>query len=441
MKPLLDVIVVTYDNVEMLMSALHGYNQSIQEPLANCVHYWVVNNGKAPLKNYIGGDQLVTVLEPGENLGWEGGLKYALERTKAPFVLFSNDDIRPLQGANDWMWKMLNLMNDPSVGAVGPSSNYVMGPQNIFNDSIFQILDVKYLIGFCMLVRRDALEKAGGVDTTLPGGDDIDLSIRLRDAGYRLLCRRDCFVYHHGSVTGNRLQAGYWNSDTMQEKTNMALIRKHGMFKFWETLLAGWQTAERYDMWSYSKDDIEGMLCSKYAEGDKVLELGCGGRKTVPHSIGVDMAKKGAQIPFVSMENETCIADIQADVSSHLPFDANSQDTIIARHILEHCQDPLGTMAEWNAVLKPGGKLIIAVPDPTLKNTILMNPEHIISFSPSSLNNMAACCGFRAYASHVDVNHVSFVSVYEKVGDPYFRINKAEKTQHPLAAAYGEVAA
>jgi len=31
-----------------------------------------------------------------------------------------------------------------------------------------------------MLVRRDALKKAGGIDITLLGGDDFDLSIRLQ---------------------------------------------------------------------------------------------------------------------------------------------------------------------------------------------------------------------------------------------------------------------
>ncbi len=40
-----------------------------------------------------------------------------------------------------------------------------------------------------------------------------------------------------------------------------------------------------------------------------------------------------------------------------------SQDFVIARHFLEHCQDPIGTLKQFFRVLKPGGIAYLAIPD------------------------------------------------------------------------------
>jgi cellulose synthase/poly-beta-1,6-N-acetylglucosamine synthase-like glycosyltransferase len=109
-----------------------------------------------------------------------------------------------------------------------------MGIQNIFATGTQNVVAVNFLVNFCCMVRRSALEKAGGIDDTLPGGDDLDQSIRLRKAGYRLLCNKNTFVYHHGFKTVERVHGdstiqGGWNSVQMMERTNFALINKHGL--------------------------------------------------------------------------------------------------------------------------------------------------------------------------------------------------------------------
>jgi GT2 family glycosyltransferase len=81
-----------------------------------------------------------------------------------------------------------------------------MGLQNIFNINTEPQYSVSMLIGFCVLVRKEALEKVGGVDASNPNcGDDLDLSIRLTDAGYKLVVDKSVFIFHHGFKTGERL--------------------------------------------------------------------------------------------------------------------------------------------------------------------------------------------------------------------------------------------
>lgn len=437
MNPFIDVIIPTYNNPQQLVSCLQSIFMSSHDCLKNLMRVVVVNNGDSKLSGVIQERSNLKVIECGKNLGWEGGLKRGLEESKSRIVVFANDDIRFVQGYKFGLWAMLSLLNDPSVGAVGPCSNFVMGQQNIFVDSYNVILDVKFLIGFFMMLRREVLEKVGGIDHTLPGGDDIDLSIRLRDAGYRLLCRRDVFLYHHGAQTGQRVYEGYWNSPQMQEKTNLAIIRKHGMLKFWETMIMGPHVSSEYSDGIYKGEDVEGDVCRKFVIGHNVLEVGCGGKKTVAHAVAVDYYGAGEDIPFAEHRTVKSVADITADVSRDMPALDGTQDTIIARHILEHCQDTLGTLSVWNRMLKVGGRLIVAVPNNELGNTIMMNPEHILSFVPSSLSKLGKASGFKKIFEKTDINGVSFVMVFEKEFVPDFDIPNA--TILPRAAMEMEV--
>ena len=92
----------------------------------------------------------------------------------------------------------------------------------------------------------------------------------------------------------------------------------------------------------------------------------------------------------------------------------------------------------WNTALRPGGALIIAVPNNALGNTIIMNPEHITSFVPSSLTNAASCVGFRLKQVYTKVNGVSFVSVFEKVAEAPEHVLPVEGTVMPQAACREE---
>lgn len=169
---------------------------------------------------------------PGQNNGWMRGVNYGLEsRGRHPYFTMANDDLLFPQDKQFWPRTIALFEGDPKVMGVGPISNYVMGPQFQGVQLPGQVGEVSYLIGFCATYRTSVLEVVGPLDTTLPGGDDLDLSIRVRREGGKLLCDRRSFVYHYGSVTGNRVHSD-WDTHESQLKTANALILKHG-FKGW----------------------------------------------------------------------------------------------------------------------------------------------------------------------------------------------------------------
>ena len=196
----------------------------------------VVNNGAPGSCDWIEQPH-VDVLEVGQNLGWERALQRGLDFSRLPLALFLNDDTLFLRTQRNWLKHLVNDLDDPQVAAAGPSSNLVAGPQSTTAQYPAPRYVARYLIGFCLLVRRSALDEVGGIDTTLPGGDDIDLSIRLRQAGHALVCDRRAFVYHYGYKTGTRVHGGPavpggWNSQQMIARTRDTLIAKHGQTAF-----------------------------------------------------------------------------------------------------------------------------------------------------------------------------------------------------------------
>jgi SAM-dependent methyltransferase len=54
--------------------------------------------------------------------------------------------------------------------------------------------------------------------------------------------------------------------------------------------------------------------------------------------------------------------DYVADVRK-IPLEDNSVDEIFASHVLEHTEWRDDVLKEWERVLKPGGKIMVAVPD------------------------------------------------------------------------------
>ena len=54
----------------------------------------------------------------------------------------------------------------------------------------------------CMLTRRDVFEALGGFDDALAVGyQDVDLCLRARNQGYRIICSAEAALFHHESVS------------------------------------------------------------------------------------------------------------------------------------------------------------------------------------------------------------------------------------------------
>lgn len=74
--------------------------------------------------------------------------------------------------------------------------------------------------------------------------------------------------------------------------------------------------------------------------------------------------------------------DIIADAELLETIPDESQDFIIANHVIEHMRNPIQALLNWQRVLKPGGHLFLAAPDKRCtfdRERPYTNFEHIVS--------------------------------------------------------------
>lgn len=411
-KPTFSIIIPTWNLPEYFNPCVESISKTgVLDGLGELI---IVNNGVQNMDSLKDWPN-TKVLSPGKNLGWEGGLALGLQHAKGDFICFQNDDTFIPHATKDFYSQLLWPFQNKNVAAVGPTTTVASGWHSIFRNSTPRTLtEVTYLIFFTVMIRRSDMELAGGIDTSAPGGDDFDLSIRLRQLGKSIVVNPDAFIIHHAFKTGERVRGTSdkpfgWNSKEMSDRTNRWLIQKHGFKTYMETIRG----------FSYNINelpDLEGETVLRFVRGEKIVELGCGYRKTVPQAIGVDHTAKG-EFPSNLHEGKKSVADIEADVTKRLPRKLLGSDTAIARHILEHSINTVQTLKHWNEIIKMGGRLIVAVPNQEIINSIPLNPEHVHAFTPDSLKLIMELCGFKQIETVDPKNGISFISCFEKVLD------------------------
>lgn len=166
----------------------------------------------------------VRVLRNARNLGYAPAVNQGLAVLPGRDVLLLNNDVVVTPG---WLGGLLALLReDGTTGLVGAVSDYARDPQLIqtppYGDNVEAMLafairraaercgdrsEGRRLSGFCMLLRRELIERIGGLDERFVPGffEDDDYSVRATLAGYRIRVAQDVFVHHVGNRTFKQL--------------------------------------------------------------------------------------------------------------------------------------------------------------------------------------------------------------------------------------------
>jgi GT2 family glycosyltransferase/SAM-dependent methyltransferase len=222
-----DIIIPVYRGRTETMACLNSVLAS--QALLRCNTEIVVINDASPQDDLVAdlqelaSAQQITLVEQPENLGFIRTMNRAMALHPQRDVVWLNADTRV---TGNWLDRLRGIANkDPDIAAVSPLSNHGelmsfphQNRQGFMPDAATQkqldtlakkawngeIADLEAVCGFCLYMRRCALDEVGFLDekNLVAGyGEDTDWSQRALALGWRLTAAPNVFVAHHGSVS------------------------------------------------------------------------------------------------------------------------------------------------------------------------------------------------------------------------------------------------
>jgi GT2 family glycosyltransferase len=217
------IIVLTYNNLEYTRQCLDSI---YGKPAGADFELVVVDNASSDgtpeyLKGFAASHPGCRLLLNTENSGFPRGNNLGAAAAMGEHIVFLNNDTVVTQG---WLAGLIRHLQDPTVGMVGPVTNNSgnetrirVGYGRLDEMEIFarsyaaahagEASEVGVLAFLCAALRRPVWEQAGPLDERFGRGwfEDDDYALRLKAAGYRLLCAEDVFIHHWGSASFSKL--------------------------------------------------------------------------------------------------------------------------------------------------------------------------------------------------------------------------------------------
>jgi len=243
------IIIVTYNSSSTIDKCLNSILSNTDMPFEIII---VDNNSKDNTvkicKDILSNTNIpYKIIENEKNVGYSKGANIGVEISSGEYVVFMNPDVFVFK---DWIKNIVKYIEVEEVGAVGPISDYVAGLQkfqlyaeSVNTDDLETLsrelsvensgrgIETKLLIGFCLLTKRDILNKVGLFDENLfLGNDDLDFSWRLGINGYKMVVATDVFVHHEGQVSF-KSENSKKTSLLVQESTNYLYKKLRDYYK------------------------------------------------------------------------------------------------------------------------------------------------------------------------------------------------------------------
>lgn len=219
-KPIFDIsiIIPTFNGLDYTLKSIESF------VIHTDVNYELIivdNNSEQEFRRYltkIGRNiKNVKLILNDTNLGFPAAVNQGIKVADGKYLLIANNDIII---TNNSIERLIEIADsEPQIGIVAPISNEVSGLQKdenaIYNSleemhkyaaevrekNKGQVLHFPRVAFLCTLIKRDVIEKIGGLDERFSPGnyEDDDFCLRAQLAGFKTVIAKDVFIHHYGS--------------------------------------------------------------------------------------------------------------------------------------------------------------------------------------------------------------------------------------------------
>jgi GT2 family glycosyltransferase/tetratricopeptide (TPR) repeat protein/MoaA/NifB/PqqE/SkfB family radical SAM enzyme/glycosyltransferase involved in cell wall biosynthesis/2-polyprenyl-3-methyl-5-hydroxy-6-metoxy-1,4-benzoquinol methylase len=223
-KGIVSIVTLTFNQLRYTKECVESIRRHTPEP-----HEIIfVDNGSTDgtvkwLKQLVKETPNYKLIENKKNLGFAKGCNQGITASSGEYILLLNNDVVVTEG---WLSGMLECLNSsPDIGIVGPMTNNISGQQKVVTADYgsvdcledyaksfrgknrYRRVPMRRIVGFCMLFRRELVERIGLLDGRFGSGnfEDDDYCLRAALEGCRNLIAGDVFIHHYGgrSFIGN----------------------------------------------------------------------------------------------------------------------------------------------------------------------------------------------------------------------------------------------
>ena len=176
------------------------------------------------------------------------GIRYAL-KSGADYVLLLNNDTTV---DKDFLKELISVAHrDTNIGVIGPKIYWYDAPHTIQSTGaridfwtggamslnwkktddaldaagVDGLLPVDYVFGACFLVKRSVIKEVGMLDPVyFLYGEDVDWCMRIRRAGYKIVCDLNSKIWHKGGASTSKAKG---SSQFYHERGEVIYMRKY----------------------------------------------------------------------------------------------------------------------------------------------------------------------------------------------------------------------
>lgn len=250
-KMTVDIVICVYNAVEETLDCLESLRRHTTIP-----HTVTVIDDKSTdvtreqLRRYVQGKPWIRLFENEVNLGYTRSANIGMSSSTAEWVVLLNSDTIVTPGWLEGMFEVVQAQ--PNAAMVGPLSNAASWqsvpslhdakggwssnplPEGFSPADIAKLVrdlspqqfpEATLLNGFCTLMRRSVIEEVGYLDEAafpMGYGEENDLCLRVRKAGYSLVLADHVYVYHVKSASfGSARRA------ELSKRGTASLLAKH----------------------------------------------------------------------------------------------------------------------------------------------------------------------------------------------------------------------
>ena len=203
-----DIVIPVWNNLDFTKKCI----ESVFKNTDYAFHLIIIDNASDSLTiDYL--DKLssdkrdaITLIRNNRNLGFIKATNQGIRQSSAPYVCLLNNDTEVTRG---WLKEMINVADkEKHIGIVNANSN-TLGCKLKSGRSLESLADelkarsgeytaLAWATGFCMLIKREVINKVGLFDEIYGMGnfEDADFSKRAQRLGYSCVCAVASYVYH-----------------------------------------------------------------------------------------------------------------------------------------------------------------------------------------------------------------------------------------------------